>query len=70
MVDILSAVLSGGNYLTNVKRPSSQDATGVSHFFMAIDIAAFRPVDDFKRQMDDMISILRNAPLANDQDRV
>jgi L-2-hydroxycarboxylate dehydrogenase (NAD+) len=70
MVDILCAALSGGNHLTNVKGPGSQDPTGVSHFFMAIDIAAFRPLADFKAQMDDMIGILKNAPFASGQDRI
>ncbi len=70
MVDILCSVLSGGNHLTNVKGPSSQDPTGVSHFFMAIDVAAFRPMVDFTAQMDDMIGILKNAPLAAGQERI
>ncbi len=70
MVDILCAVLSGGNYLTNVKGPGNQGPTGVSHFFMAIDIAAFRPMEMFREQMDDMIGILKNAPMAAGQDRI
>ena len=70
MVDILCAVLSGGNFLTRVKGPASQQPSGVSHFFLAIDIGAFRPVEDFKDQMDDMIQILQDAPKAAGQDRI
>lgn len=70
MVDILSAVLSGGNHLTNVKGPGNPGPTGVSHFFMAIDIGAFRPLEDFKAQMDDMIGMLHAAPRAAGQDRI
>ena len=43
---------------------SSPNPTGVSHFFMAINIEAFRPLIDFKNQMDDMIQLLKNSPLA------
>ena len=70
MVDIFCSILSGGNYLTNVKGPANLDPTGVSHFFMAIDIAAFRPLLGFREQMDDMISILKHAPLAAGQERI
>jgi LDH2 family malate/lactate/ureidoglycolate dehydrogenase len=31
---------------------------------MAINIEAFRPVLDFKKQMDDMIALLKQSPLA------
>lgn len=62
--EILCSTLSGGNYLTKVGSPSSPNPTGVSHFFMAISIDAFRPIIDFKNQMDDMISILKSSPLA------
>jgi LDH2 family malate/lactate/ureidoglycolate dehydrogenase len=70
LVDILCSALSGGNHLTNVGGPGSQKPTGVSHFFMAIDIEAFRPIIDFKKQMDDMINLLHNSPLAVGQDRI
>lgn len=70
MVDILCAVLSGGNYLTNVAGPGSPQPTGVSHFFMAIDIGAFRPIEDFKAQMDDMIGILQQSPRADGQEKI
>lgn len=70
MVDIFCAVLSGGNFLTKVKGPASPDPSGVSHFFMAIDIGAFRPVNDFKEQMDELIQILKDAPRAVGQDRI
>ena len=64
LVEILCSTLSGGNFLTNVGGTSRKGPTGVSHFFMAINIEKFRPVIDFKQQMDAMISELKNAPLA------
>jgi len=64
LVEILCSTLSGGNFLTNVGGPAKPEPTGVSHFFMAINIEAFRPVIDFKSQMDEMIGMLKNSPLA------
>jgi len=70
LVEILCSTLSGGNYLTQVGTPSKPEPTGVSHFFMAINIEAFRPLIDFKLQMDDMIDLLKNSPLAIDRDAI
>lgn len=64
MVEILCSALSGGNYLTHVGGPSKPEPTGVSHFFMALNIDAFRPASDFKAQMDAMIRELKESPLA------
>ena len=35
-----------------------------NHFFMAINIKAFRPVMDFKKYLDEMIQLLKSSPLA------
>lgn len=70
LVEILCSALSGGNYLTNVGGPGKPDPTGVSHFFMAINIEAFRPVFDYKQQMDDMITLLKQSPLAVGRDEI
>ena len=39
-------------------------------FAMAIDIAAFRPVDEFKEMMDEMIRALHESPTEPGADRV
>jgi LDH2 family malate/lactate/ureidoglycolate dehydrogenase len=70
LVEILCSVLSGGNYLTQVGGPGKPEPTGVSHFFMAINIEAFRPIIDFKKNMDDMISLLKQSPLAVGRDEI
>lgn len=70
MSEILCSALSGGNYLTNVGSPGKPEPTGVSHFFMAINIEAFRPVIDFKKQMDDMIQLLKQSPLSNRSEKI
>jgi len=42
----------------------------VSHFFMTININAFRPAIDFRKQLDDMIKLLKNSPKASGKDRI
>jgi len=64
MVDILAGVLSGGGF-------SAQLAGGENMTWtMAIDIAAFRPVAEFKAQMDAMIQELHATPPEPGVDRV
>jgi LDH2 family malate/lactate/ureidoglycolate dehydrogenase len=70
LVEILCSALSGGNYLTKVGGPGKPEPTGVSHFFMAINIEAFRPIFDFTTQMDDMITLLKQSPLAVGRDEI
>lgn len=60
MVDILSAVLAGGKFGIQV-RDTKETASSVSHFFLALDISAFRPLQDFQKDMDEMLSTLRNT---------
>jgi len=70
LVEILCSTLSGGNFLTQVGSPAKPEPTGVSHFFMAINIEAFRPLMDFENQMDDMIHLLKNSPLATGREEI
>jgi len=70
LVEILCSTLSGGNFLTQVGSPSKPEPTGVSHFFLAINIEPFRPLIDFETQMDDMIRLLKNSPLAEGRDEI
>jgi len=70
MVEILCAALSGASHLTGVGFPHEPRVSDVSHFFMAINIEAFRPLFDFKKQMDDMIKLLKNSPKASGHDRI
>ncbi len=70
LVDILCGVLSGGSNLTEIGFPHEQREADVGHFFMAIDINAFRPVIDFKKQMDHVVQMLKDAPKAPEHDRI
>ena len=70
MVDILCSILSGGNFLTQVGSPSKPEPTGVSHFFLVLNVDAFRPLIDFKEHLDHMIVALKNSPLAVGRDEI
>ncbi len=72
LVDILSAVLSGALYGPNQEGLTrlSSDPSNVGHFFGAIRLDGFRPVDEFKATMDDMVRGLRGAKKSAGQDRI
>jgi L-2-hydroxycarboxylate dehydrogenase (NAD+) len=64
LVDILCGVLSGGGF--SAQLASGENMTWV----MAIDIASFRDVAEFKSMMDDMIRELHATPALPGEDRV
>lgn len=68
MVDILSGVLSGGAFGSNVY--ANKQAAGVCHFFGAIDPDIFSSKDAFKANMDDFITLLKNSEKAEGKDRI
>ena len=70
LVEILCGVLSGGNFLTQVGSVSQPNPTGVAHFFLAINVEAFRPLIDFKKSMDEMLFMLKSSPLAVGRDEI
>jgi LDH2 family malate/lactate/ureidoglycolate dehydrogenase len=73
MVDILSGVLPGAGYADNIylKDESGKPLpANVGHFFGALRVDGFRPVDEFKATMDDLIRRLKATPKAVGQDRV
>lgn len=61
MTDVLTGVIAGGGFgLTPYADPAKQD---VSHTFIALDIAWFMPVADFKARMDSFIADMKAAKL-------
>lgn len=73
LVDILSGVLSGsGN--TNLLYPKTPDGKPlpslVGHFFAALRVDFFRPLEEFKRDMDDLIRRLKKSAKAEGQERI
>jgi LDH2 family malate/lactate/ureidoglycolate dehydrogenase len=59
MTDVITGVLSGGGFgLMPYSNPAKQD---VSHLMIAIDIAWFMPVNEFKARMDHFIRDIKSA---------
>lgn len=77
IVDIFSALLSGANYApwvppfpAYVPMPTQQPGKGIGHFLGAMRIDAFRPADDFKKDMDHWIEGFRNAKTIQGEEKV
>lgn len=77
VVDIFSAILSGANFgpwvppfPAYVPMPENQPGKGIGHFFGAMRIDAFRPADEFKKDMDLWIKRFRSAEPINPQQPV
>jgi LDH2 family malate/lactate/ureidoglycolate dehydrogenase len=68
LVDVMSGVLSGA--ATGLLSYADAEKPDVGHFFMALDPAAFRPIDDFKRDMDRLARELKDSPKAEGQARI
>ncbi|MGB3153017.1 MAG: Ldh family oxidoreductase [Chitinophagaceae bacterium] len=77
MVDIFSALLSGANYApwvppfpAYVPMPAQQPGKGIGHFLGAMRVDAFRPADDFKKNMDHWIQGFRKAKTVPGEEKV
>ena len=77
VVDIFSALLSGANYApwvppfpAYVPMPAQQPGKGIGHFLGAMRVDAFRPADDFKKNMDHWIQGFRNAKTIPGEEKV
>jgi LDH2 family malate/lactate/ureidoglycolate dehydrogenase len=72
MVDILSGILPGAVYGDLFQRTdrAQRKLQDTGHCFIAIDPARFRPLADFKRDMDDFFDSLKSTPPAEGQTRV
>ena len=77
IVDIFSGVLSGANFgpwvppfPAYVPMPKNMPGKGIGHFFGAMRIDAFRPADEFKKDMDQWLKRFRQAKPAKEFERV
>ena len=70
MVDIFSGVLSGAAFAEAVGGANQEGKCNVGHFFGAIRIDAFRDPGEFKKDMDNLLNELRQAPRAAGEDRI
>jgi LDH2 family malate/lactate/ureidoglycolate dehydrogenase len=76
-VDILSAVLSGANYgpwvppfVAFLEPPANPVGKGIGHFVGAMRVDGFRPVDEFKADLDNWISRFKSASTINPNQKV
>lgn len=73
MVEILSASLQSGAYLhglTGIGPDGKPQPFKVGHFFMAINIEFFVPLEEFKRTTGNILRELRNSKKAPGQARI
>lgn len=77
IVDIFSAVFSGANYgpwvppfVSFLPLASDPVGLGIGHFLGAMRIDAFRPADEFKKNMDQWIDRFRSAKTADEHEKV
>ena len=69
LVDILCSVLSGTETVPEMDKELSARGRS-SHFFGALNIASFMPVDEFKSRMDAMIKAHHDLPKVEGVDRI
>jgi LDH2 family malate/lactate/ureidoglycolate dehydrogenase len=67
VVDALTGVLTGSAF---GRACFGADWQNVGHLLVALDVAAFGPVTDFKERMDALIGQIRSSPLAPDVDAI
>ena len=65
VVDMLSGVLSGSQFLAGVNGPYKADLkSGAGHFFTCFNIEVFQPLAEFNARMETYIRELKSVPLA------
>ncbi|MDR5759547.1 Ldh family oxidoreductase [Caballeronia sp. LZ035] len=71
MVDVLSGVLSGSGFLDDVRGPYEPvGRSNVGHLMIALNIAAFQPLDAFEARMEQYVEALKSAPRAEGADEI
>jgi L-2-hydroxycarboxylate dehydrogenase (NAD+) len=73
MVEILSASLQGGSFLyglTGIAPDGSKQPFQLGHFFMAIDIEQFCPLEEFEQTTGQILRQLRASQKAPGQNRI
>ncbi len=71
MMDVLSGILSGSQFGPGVVGPYVPTGrSGVGHLVIALNIAAFRPLDEFNADMERLIERIKNVPRADGVERI
>lgn len=69
-VEILCSILSGAVSGLLMEVTPGAEGNKCDHFFAAINIESFIPVDQFKQKMDDMIEAYHKLEMANENDHL
>jgi LDH2 family malate/lactate/ureidoglycolate dehydrogenase len=65
MVDVLSGVLTGSGFLTQVHSPyKTAEKSNCGHLMIAMNIEAFQPLGEFYERMAQWIAEVKSVPLA------
>lgn len=66
MIEVLTGILAGSLFTTGIKDlyADFENPTCTSHYFGAINVAAFGPVAEFKERMDEFIRSVKANPKA------
>ncbi len=71
MVDVLSGVLTGSGFLSQVHSPyKTAEKSNCGHLMIALNIEAFQPLAQFNARMKDWIAEVKSVPLAQGCDEV
>jgi LDH2 family malate/lactate/ureidoglycolate dehydrogenase len=71
MVDMLAGVLSGSGFLSRVNGPYKTDLkSGAGHFFVAVNIAAMQPLEEFNARMERFVAEIKATPRAKGVDEI
>ena len=71
MVDVLSGVLTGSGFLTQVHSPyKTAEKSNCGHLFIAANIEVFQPLAQFNARMEEYIAELKSVPRAQGFDEV
>jgi LDH2 family malate/lactate/ureidoglycolate dehydrogenase len=72
LIDILTGVLAGGGFSTQVKTLYQQieSPSQVAHTCAAIRISSFMPFAEFRRRMDEIIRLMHSCPKALGVERI
>lgn len=71
MMDVLSGVLSGSSWGEGVNSPFKFDkVSGAGHFIFAINIEAFRSINEYNSEMEAMIQSIKESPCVPGTDEI
>jgi LDH2 family malate/lactate/ureidoglycolate dehydrogenase len=72
LIEIFSAALTGAAILSGVKSWALDlsEASNAGHAFIAIDVGAIMPLQEFKDRIDAMIREIKGSPKAKGTDRI